>query len=330
MRGSRLFQAAVLALMLSALGATAEAQGKGQGSEKGKAQAAEARGNAKAQGGRADAAGQGNKARAAGQQGRGNDASRGNSQGQGSAGQGRSDVAPGRVVRDAAGSVERGRGRWARDLGPSELRPAIRPLVSSDRVSHRLAGKAVGLAHARGVDDRTLVVNPSGDRVIVRNRNGQVLLDMDDERARNLGAWRTVTLDDRVRAGSPAFCRSGAGHPVWGRQWCLDKGFGLGSQNNVRWGRTVDPIDVVLGRRAMTGDLTRDVLLGVLGNVAFNRLATHALTLGYTDPLTGRWMGEPSGPQVLLVSSGQAPVAELVDVNRDGRADLMYVGLRSW
>lgn len=26
----------------------------------------------------------------------------------------------------------------------------------------------------------------------------------------------------------PAFCRNGEGHPVHGRQWCRDKGFGLG------------------------------------------------------------------------------------------------------
>jgi hypothetical protein len=29
-------------------------------------------------------------------------------------------------------------------------------------------------------------------------------------------------------SASPAFCRSGAGHPVHGRSWCIDKGFGLG------------------------------------------------------------------------------------------------------
>ena len=29
-------------------------------------------------------------------------------------------------------------------------------------------------------------------------------------------------------SASPSFCRSGAGHPVHGRSWCLDKGFGLG------------------------------------------------------------------------------------------------------
>lgn len=32
--------------------------------------------------------------------------------------------------------------------------------------------------------------------------------------------------DDRR---GPAFCRSGEGHPVHGRQWCYEKGFGIGS-----------------------------------------------------------------------------------------------------
>lgn len=32
----------------------------------------------------------------------------------------------------------------------------------------------------------------------------------------------------RARGRGPAFCRSGAGHPVHGRRWCLQKGFGLG------------------------------------------------------------------------------------------------------
>ena len=46
---------------------------------------------------------------------------------------------------------------------------------------------------------------------------------------------RTIILYDDdlfwypVRNGSgPSFCRSGAGHPVWGLEWCLDKGYGIG------------------------------------------------------------------------------------------------------
>ena len=47
---------------------------------------------------------------------------------------------------------------------------------------------------------------------------------------------RTIVLYDDdlfwypVRSGSgPSFCRSGSGHPVWGLDWCLDKGYGIGS-----------------------------------------------------------------------------------------------------
>jgi hypothetical protein len=32
--------------------------------------------------------------------------------------------------------------------------------------------------------------------------------------------------DDRYRSGrGPSFCRSGAGHPVYGRRWCTDRGY---------------------------------------------------------------------------------------------------------
>jgi hypothetical protein len=72
------------------------------------------------------------------------------------------------------------------------------------------------------------------------------------------------------------------------------------------------------------------VLLDVLGDVVFNRLAVHAITLGLVDPLTGMWLGEPIGPRVLLVSAGDRPIAEIVDVNRDDRADVFLVALRPW
>jgi hypothetical protein len=38
--------------------------------------------------------------------------------------------------------------------------------------------------------------------------------------------------------GGPAFCRSGAGHPVHGRQWCRDKGWD--SSNRSIWGSRRD------------------------------------------------------------------------------------------
>ena len=45
---------------------------------------------------------------------------------------------------------------------------------------------------------------------------------------------------DRRNAGAkakqgngPPFCRNGDGHPVHGRQWCVDKGWGLGNDRDI-------------------------------------------------------------------------------------------------
>ncbi|HUE95285.1 MAG TPA: hypothetical protein VMN39_01410 [Longimicrobiaceae bacterium] len=35
--------------------------------------------------------------------------------------------------------------------------------------------------------------------------------------------------EQRSRNAGPPFCRNGQGHPVHGRQWCYDRGFGTGS-----------------------------------------------------------------------------------------------------
>ena len=221
----------------------------------------------------------------------------------------------------------RGNGTRARIVTESGGNVGFREFVTSDRKGRRLAGLAVASAARRGNDDDFVIV-PVGDRIQVLNRDRVVLVDFEDDR--ELGNWSVVTEPYRDKKGAPSFCRSGAGHPVWGRQWCVEKGFGLGNDGDHRWSRVLDPSNVVLTRPATTSDLTRAVLMDVLGSVVLNRLATHAVTLGYQDPLAGRWIGEPAdtGPRVLLVSSGTRPVAEMVDVNRDGRADLMLVSVR--
>lgn len=232
---------------------------------------------------------------------------------------------------NVAAAPNRGRdvSRYARDLRMSEVRPAARRYVISNRPAEYMTGGAIAYAFARGVPENAYLITPSSRDVAIRNRRGDLLLAMDDDRARTLGEWQVAPLDDRVNGGAPSFCRSGHGHPVWGRQRCLDKGFGLAPQQDVRWGTTRDIGDVVFGRRPSSGILTRDALAGLLGNVAFDRLALHALTLGYTDPLTGRWQSEAAGRDVLFVNSGRYPVAELVDSNRDQRGDLMLVALRA-
>jgi len=128
--------------------------------------------------------------------------------------------------------------------------------------------------------------------------------------------------DDRRDQG-PAFCRSGAGHPVHGRQWCYDKGYGLG---NDRWGRAGWD-DVVLrrpDRRYEDQRMNGSALEDILGSVVYRRLNTQARSLG-SGALTGRWMDASSGPRILQVHAGSRPLAEFYDRNRDGRVDLVML-----
>jgi hypothetical protein len=220
--------------------------------------------------------------------------------------------------------------RFTRDLTQSEVRPVAVRFVSSNRPAEYMTGGAIAYAYARGIPENALVIVPSGNDVWIRNRKGVALVNLDDDRARNLGVWEVSPLAEPPKQGGPSFCRSGAGHPVWGRQWCLQKGFGLGTSPNLEWAAARDIGDLTFVHPITTGTLTRDALLSLLGPVAFNRLALHALTLGYTDPLTGVWRTDATGPNVLFVNSGQYPIAEVVDGNRDQRPDLMLVALRPW
>jgi hypothetical protein len=220
--------------------------------------------------------------------------------------------------------------RFARDLSQSEVHPSVQRFVVSTHPAQFVTGGAIAYALARGVPDNAIVIAPVGNDVFVRNKRGQALVVLDDDRARSLGVWEVSPLAEPVKQGAPSFCRSGAGHPVWGRQWCLEKGFGLGASPNVEWAAARDIGDLVYVRPVTTTTLAENALLDLLGPVAFDRLALHALTLGYTDPLTGIWRSDASGPTVLLVNSGPYPIAELVDGNRDQRPDLMLVALRPW
>jgi hypothetical protein len=208
--------------------------------------------------------------------------------------------------------------------GLSALPPETRRLATSSRRGERLVAGAVAHAVVRGLAPSSLVVRSSDDRVAVLNRKNELLLDLDPRSARELGSWEVRRLgDQRPHAGSPAFCASGTGHPVWGREWCIDKGFGLGG-GSVLWSRgTVD--DVIFRRRGDRDRVDGGSLEEVLGEIVFNRLALHALALGYDEPIKGLWVAEPTGPRLLRVYSGEVPVAELMDADRDDRVEIIYV-----
>lgn len=106
-------------------------------------------------------------------------------------------------------------------------------------------------------DARTTTRGPARDRDYDRDddyRRGE---------ARERGNDRRGTYGKGAgqKAGNgPPFCRSGAGHPKHGKQWCIDKGWGLGNDGRVFDTRREDRryptrtnertiLDEVLGRR---------------------------------------------------------------------------------
>lgn len=129
----------------------------------------------------------------------------------------------------------------------------------------------------------------------------------------------------RGKKNGPPFCRNGQGHPVHGREWCRQKGYdvGYGVYDRVDWR------DVVLrrGRYDTRRDLSRGTLQDILGNVVLGRFDRQRARLGYSQPLSGRWVDSDAG-SVLRLLSGSQPIAQIIDRNRDGRADvvLLYNG----
>jgi hypothetical protein len=279
-------------------------QGRGQGNQPPQAQQGRGQGNQPGQA----------------QQGRG----QGNQPGQAQQGRGQGNQ-PGQAQSRGRGGV-----LTAAEVnqGVRALPQSMRQFPGSQRSSERMVAGATARGIARGLDPAMLDVRTQGQRVIVANRRGDVLFDLDERHARQLGYWELRRLGDRRPNGNaPAFCRSGEGHPVWGREWCLDRGFGLGSRNGTIWSRTRVE-DVVFGRptsRDRRDRLDRGGLIDVLGDVVLGRLALHALTMGYVEPLHGTWVSEPNAPQILYVRSGDVVVAEFVDLNRNDRVDVLYV-----
>lgn len=123
------------------------------------------------------------------------------------------------------------------------------------------------------------------------------------------------------RGNGPPFCRNGQGHPVHGMQWCRDKGWDNGSSlRNTGWQ------DVILRRPRDVSqrELNRSVLQDVLGQVIYGRIDQQRLRLGMSTPLVGRWIDASNG-SILNLFAGGLQVAQILDRNRDGRADVVLL-----
>ena len=118
--------------------------------------------------------------------------------------------------------------------------------------------------------------------------------------------------------GVPAFCRSGAGHPVHGWQWCVDRSYKMG------W-RSIDVSGAEFkGRdKYRKGDLLDALgVEDVLGRDVTNVIRSTARDLGLEGAINGRWTGgADGGALVLQLRAGNEPLAELTDETGDGRVD---------
>lgn len=313
--------------------ARSSGQGSGQGSERSSASRGnpEERGKGSSPGTSTRSEGRGSSSNAASRSDGPGSSSASSAGGSGrNAGEARGGNAPGDRPSNPGA---RGRGRMSDgDLRAriDALPPEQRRMANSRRAGERMAVGAIARGHARGLAPDAFDVRSESGRVRLLNRRGDLLLDLDDRRAGELGGWRMRRLGDWTpRAGAPAFCRSGEGHPVWGRAWCIDKGFGLGSRAGTIWSRGSIG-DVIFRRPDDRTRLDRGGLIGVLGDIVFGRLALQAITLGYDQPLVGVWLAEPEGPRILRVNSGPYEVAEFYDADRDGRAEVLYVVQPVW
>jgi hypothetical protein len=153
------------------------------------------------------------------------------------------------------------------------------------------------------------------------DRRGDVIV-RDGRRTNDRDSDRDSDRYSKGKKNGPKFCQNGQGHPVHGREWCRQKGYdtGYGVYDRVDWG------DVVLrrGRVDTRRDLSRGTLQDILGSVVYGRFDRQRSRLGFNQPLYGRWVDSDAG-SVLRLLSGSQPIAQIIDRNRDGRADLVLL-----
>lgn len=134
----------------------------------------------------------------------------------------------------------------------------------------------------------------------------------------------------RDRNGNgPPFCRNGQGHPVHGWQWCRAKGWDRGYGSGDRWERA-GWSDVIFQGPAPTRNrrIEQGSVADVLGDIIFGRVTRFGRDGGLSGGVDGRWLTLPGGGAVLQLRMGHNPLAELLDANRDGRADVVLLSRR--
>jgi hypothetical protein len=130
------------------------------------------------------------------------------------------------------------------------------------------------------------------------------------------------------RGDVPAFCRTGEGHPVFGWQWCVEKGFGGYSPRweRERWENIILRVPRSIPR---PDHIDRNVLIDIMGADVFRRFEERAQRAAASGPIVGRLIeSEVKGGQVLQLRAGDVPLAELTDLDGDRRVDVVLLNAR--
>ncbi|HET6567844.1 MAG TPA: hypothetical protein VFG50_07760 [Rhodothermales bacterium] len=165
----------------------------------------------------------------------------------------------------------------------------------------------------------------------------------DDDRRDGRVYRRDDDYYDRDGKGKgPKFCQNGQGHPVHGRAWCEEHGFGNGRLHypgDYRYpdGRR-DPVwrnnrsweDVIFGRShrdyPRNRQMSRSVLQDILGAPMYRRFDGYRRDNRVGGSLVGYWINPgTSRGRALQIDAGRVPLARLFDYNGDGRVDAVQL-----
>jgi hypothetical protein len=125
------------------------------------------------------------------------------------------------------------------------------------------------------------------------------------------------------QADAPIFCQNGSGHPTFGRDWCFERGYRLGSawrRERIR--------DAAIKRISRATPVERAQLVEMLGTDLIERIEDGRTELQLEGPLSANWVDSPAGGLVLRIQAGDQPIAELADRNRDGKIDSLWRRVR--
>jgi hypothetical protein len=166
-------------------------------------------------------------------------------------------------------------------------------------------------------------------RDVIFGRDGG---DQRDARSSRLPDDRDYRYEDQSRGkakkgNGPPFCRNGQGHPVHGRRWCEEKGWGTGNDYGT-WSRAGWRDVIFRDSPARQQRMGQPSIAGVLGDVILGRLSGHGRAQGLRGTLDGRWLPLAQGGAVMQLRMGGVPLAELADLNRDGRVETIFLSGR--